>query len=224
MIIATWLLCFIAGSAFAQKVWNTNWAVGPHLSMSFPQSDFADITKTGEGLGAKVFYRIESVPYFLPRLDFTYLSFGEKRSSLFEGYASYYDYITTRTESFQLLLGPQFATKFGRVSLYFAPMFGLFNFRTLETIPIYYDPYYQSYYSYYTETTHSLTRPGWAVNGGLYFDLGLGPVIDFELKYQNISNAVQHTVNDQQVKSDVADLGISLGVVFFINKTKKRRY
>ncbi len=216
------LVFVFAASGFAQKNWNTNWAIGPHISMSFPQSEFADISRNGEGLGAKVFYRVDALPYFLPRFDVTYLSFGEKRTSIYQ--YDPYSYIETRNESFQFLLGPQFATKLGRFSLYLAPMGGLFTFRTIETIPYSYDYYYYDYGQPLSDTKSSLTRWGWALNTGFLFDLGLGPHIDFELKYQKIANAVSHTVEGQKVKSDATDFGVSVGVVFFIRETRKRRY
>ena len=81
------LLLFVFTPIMAQENWESNWAIGPHLVISFPQDDFANVSKTGEGLGAKILYKLESMPGFVPRLDFNFVSYGEKKGDPF--YADY---------------------------------------------------------------------------------------------------------------------------------------
>ena len=208
------LILFFSGSLMARpRERLSNWAIGPHMTISFPQSKFANYSKNGEGLGAKILYRWEAVPFITPRFDITYLSFGEKRTTI-PGSYSLYNIISTRNESFQLTAGAQFSQKIGRFTLYAEPMGGVFNFRTIVTID---DDYYYYYYGTpYTETKESRTKLGWGVNGGLMFDLGLGPHLDFQLSYQNIPNVVKTIVEDKTIYNDAKDFSVSLGVVFFL--------
>ncbi len=212
------ILLFVFSSmiCFAQEeeegYWQSNWALGPHLVISFPQEEFANVSKTGEGIGGKVLYRLENTPFLNPRLDFTYLSYGEQKQD--QTFSAGYYLVQTRNESFQLTVGPQFSTKIGRFTPYLAPMGGLYIYRTVVSVP-------ELYYYYgipAAETTHSLTRLGWNVNAGVMFDVGLGPLIDFSLRYQTINGAVKTTVNDVTIKSDARDFNVSIGVVFFLKQ------
>ncbi|MBN2412739.1 hypothetical protein JXQ31_13710 [candidate division KSB1 bacterium] len=207
-------ILFLSGSLTARpRERLSNWAIGPHMTISFPQSQFANYSKTGEGLGAKILYRLEAVPFITPRFDITYLSFGEKRTTI-PGSYSLYNIISTRHESFQLTVGTQLSQKIGRFTLYAEPMGGLFNFRTIVTID---DDYYYYYYGTpYSETKDSRTKLGWGVNGGLMFDLGLGPHIDLQLNYQTIPNVVKTIVEDKTIYNDAKDFSVSVGVVFFL--------
>ena len=202
------ILFLTGGVAVAQE---GNWAVGPHLMFSLPQGDFDEVSQHGEGIGGKLLYKMgESLPFLNWRLDLSYLSYGEKRNSGL----SVYDIITTRNESFQLTLGPQVSRRIGRFTAYMAALGGIYNYRTVASL----DSYYYSYYSYpYTETTESVTKLGWNVNGGFLLDIGLGPHIDVNVKYQTIPGAVKSTFDGNTTESDAEDLAISVGVVFFLN-------
>jgi len=206
---------FSAMICFAQEdegYWQSNWALGPHLVISFPQDEFANVSKTGEGIGGKLLYRLENISFLNPRADFTYLSYGEQKKD--QTFSAGYFLVQTRNESFQLTVGPQFSAKIGRFTPYLAPMGGLYIYRSVVSIP---DLYY--YYGVpATETTSSLTRFGWNINAGVMFDVGLGPLIDFSLRYQTINGAVKTKVNDVTIKSDARDFNVSIGVVFFLKQ------
>lgn len=212
--IITFLFLFSSIYCFAQEddYWQSNWALGPHLVISFPQDEFANVSKTGEGIGGKLLYKLENISFLNPRLDFTYLSYGEKKNS--QPFTSGYFLVQTRNESFQLTLGPQFSTKIGRFTPYIAPMGGLYIYRTVVSIP-------QLAYYYgipAAETTESLTRFGWNINAGVMFDVGLGPLIDFSLRYQTINGAVKTKVNNVTTTRDAKDFNVSIGVVFFLKQ------
>jgi len=212
------LIIFLSGSLMARtRERLSNWAIGPHLTISFPQSEFSNYSKNGEGLGAKVLYRLEALPFLTPRMDFTYLSFGEKRSTIEGAYSPYY-FIQTRNESFQLTVGTQLSQKLGRVTLYVEPMGGLYNFRTVVTIPD--DYYYYLYGQPYTETKNSRTKFGWGVNGGIMLDIGLGPHLDLQLNYQTIPDVVKTIEDDKTVTRDAKDFSISFGAVFFLKEKR----
>jgi hypothetical protein len=192
---------------------NDPWAIGPHLVISFPQSDFANLSKTGEGIGGKLLYRPENMPFINLRADLAYISYGEKRKSETASSGGYF-LVTTRNESFQLTAGPQLVFKGNVFIPYCAALLGIYNYSTVVSIPEYY-----YYYGYpVAETTSSLTRFGWNVNAGVMLDVGLGPLIDLSVKYQKIINAVKTRQGNETITNDADDINISIGVVFFLKK------
>jgi opacity protein-like surface antigen len=202
------LLLFICQFSSAQE---GKWAIGPHLTFSVPQAEFANVSSLGEGIGGKLFYRFESMPVLEARLDIIYLSYGEKRNrqSLAIGYFP----VTIRNESFQFTAGPQLVTNIGRFRPYFAPMGGLYVYRSVMSSP-------ELYYYYgipASETTESYTNWGWNLSAGLMFDLTIGAHIDLGFKYQRITNAVENQIGETKITSDAEDFIITLGAVFFLN-------
>lgn len=206
-------------SLFSKEYWESNWAIGPHLVISFPQDDFANVSKTGEGLGAKLLYKLSSTPNLVPRLDFAYISYGEKRGDA--NYFSYYTTVQTRNEAFQLVIGPQFQRKMGRLMPYVAAMGGLYNYRSVTSVSNAY-AYYDPYGGYgYSDTKFSLTKFGWNVNGGIKIDVNLGPFIDLNIKYQTIRDGIKNEIEGEDGEKqtfigDAKDFTFTLGVVFFL--------
>jgi hypothetical protein len=194
-------------SAMAARAQDGNWAVGPHLVLSFPQTEFANVSKTGEGLGGKVLYRFNGAPYFALRFDLAYLSYAERRNDAF--YMDAYYLVQTRNESFQLTIGPQMSGRFGKFTPYCAMMGGIYNYRSVISAQDY-------YYGYgIAETTESHTKWGWNANAGLLFDIGLGPFIDLNFKYQTIIGTLSTNVDNKSVKNP-HDISVNIGVVFFL--------
>lgn len=186
------------------------WAAGAHFIVSLPQSDFANLSKDGEGIGGKLFYRPGMSRFFALRSDLNYISYGEKRNSMQASMG--YFLVQVRNESFQLTVGPQLSLPIGRFTVYAAPMAGIYNYRTVASVPELY--YYYGYPA--AETTTSLTRWGWNVNAGLLIDIGIGPHIDIGAKYQKIAKAVKTEINDIKVEKDATDICICIGVTFFL--------
>jgi opacity protein-like surface antigen len=183
------------------------WEVGPHVLVSFPQSDFANVSSTGGGLGIKVTRPLWGLSWLGLRGDFGYVTFGsDQRSANLGGFLVL---LQTRNESFRLSVGPQVRIRVKRFQFYGAANGGVFNYRTVVSIP--------SYYTYpYTETTDSLTRLGWGVGGGLLYDLGFGPWIDIGLQYLTIRNAVSTEVSGTKISSDANEVNLTIGVMFFL--------
>ncbi len=207
-----WLVLIVTGPAVAAQP--STWSIGPHLLISFPQSEFANNTsKVGEGLGGKFMYRVPGASALNIRADLSYFSYGESRDM-----STNVGLMTTRYESFQLTAGPQFQATLGRVTPYVAPMGGIYIYRTVVSFPEYY--YYTGYPA--SETTESTTKLGWSLNLGVLVDIGLGPQIDIGFKYQRIPGAVGDTVEPEGegetlvVESDVEDVVITIGVLFFL--------
>jgi hypothetical protein len=201
------LVLILSASLFAQT---SPWAAGAHFIISLPQSDFANLSKDGEGIGGKLLYRPGMSRYFALRSDLNYISYGEKRNSMQASMG--YFLVQVRNESFQLTLGPQLSLPVGRFTAYVAPMGGLYNYRTVASVPELY--YYYGYPA--SNTTTSLTRWGWNVNGGLLIDIGIGPHIDIGAKYQKIAKAVKTEINGVKMERDATDICICIGVTFFL--------
>lgn len=186
-----------------------NWQVGPNLSFAFRNKDYANVNALGEGLGAKIIYNWQWRSWISPRLDFVYLSFGEKRSTTTGGGASGL-IIQTRNESFQLTTGLHFAKPDGAVRYYLSPMAGVYNFRAVTTLP---ELYY--YYGYPSMDTHDIQwKMGARVQGGFLFDIGLGPLIDIGFTYQRIFN-VETKIDDTVLHHDADDFMVTIGVMIF---------
>lgn len=199
------LLLFLAAIGMAQD-WN--WQVGPNLSFSFRNKDYANVNALGEGLGAKIIYNWGGHPWLSPRLDFVYLSYGENRNST--GGTTGGFIVTTRNESFQLTAGVHIARPQGAFRYYLAPLAGLFNYRAVTTVP---ELYY--YTGYQAMNTHdSQYKLGARIQGGFLFDVGLGPLIDIGFTYQRIFN-VETRIGDQLVRSNADDFMLTVGVMIF---------
>jgi hypothetical protein len=210
------LLMVLFSTAVFADSWQ--WQVGPNISFAFPNKHFANVTTTGEGLGAKITYNLKQHPWINPRIDFVYLSYGEKRSSagVDNGYGLL---IETRNESFQLSAGLHIAKPEGRLRYYLAPLGGIFNYRAVTTVP---ELYY--YYGYPVMNTHdSQYKWGARLQCGFLFDIGLGPLIDLGFTYQRIFNT-ETSINDQVIHSDAEDFMVTIGLMFFSGKTVSKEW
>jgi len=191
---------------------NEPWQIGPHAAIAFPTNDHIYGSTAGEGLGAKVIYNFPDIDYISPRIDILYLSYGEKRSSATDGTSPYPLLIKTRHESFQLTLGAQIGKSKGSIRPYVSPMGGIFNYRSVVTLP---ELYY--YYGYPAMDTR---QNQWALGvrgqAGVLFDIGLGPLIDISMTYQHIFD-VEIESGDETFNRDAADLMINLGVMLYID-------
>ena len=201
-------------SALSAEEWR--WQVGPNMSFAFPNKKFANVTTTGEGLGAKLTYNLKRHPWINPRFDFVYLSYGEKRSAAGQPGGDGL-LVETRNESFQLSAGLHIAKPDGKIRYYLAPLAGLFNYRAVTTLP---ELYY--YYGYPAMNTHdSQTRWGARIQGGFLFDVGLGPLIDVGVTYQRIFN-VRTVINQRNFYSDAEDVMVTVGLMIFSGKPKSK--
>ncbi len=201
-------LCFVLMLSAAAMAQDWSWQVGPNLSFAFRSKDYANVKTLGEGLGAKIIYNWGGNPWVSPRLDFVYLSYGEKRSTTSGAGAGLI--IQTRNESFQLTTGLHIARPTGAIRLYLAPLAGIFNYRAVTTLP---ELYY--YYGYPAmETNESQWKWAARIQGGFLFDIGLGPLIDLGFTYQRIFN-VETRIDDQVYRSDAEDFMLTIGVMIF---------
>ena len=190
------------------KDWS--WQIGPNLSFAYPFEKYANANTLGEGLGAKIIYNWGSNEWLSPRLDFIYLSYGEKRTNA-GGQGGYGLIVETRNESFQLTTGVHIAKPFGGIRYYLSPLAGIFNYRAVTTLP---ELYY--YYGYPAMDTHdSQWKWGARVQGGFLFDVGLGPLIDVGFTYQRIFNIETPLEDGSVLRGDAEDFMLTLGVMIF---------
>ncbi|HNS73659.1 MAG TPA: hypothetical protein PKI81_09655 [bacterium] len=204
-LIGVFTLCS-ALTLFGQS---ENWGVGVHLVVSLPQQGFDNLSRDGEGIGTKVYYRF--TPAFALRGDLAYLSYGERRNSEMSTNGPFL--VTRRNESFQLSLGPQFTHRIGRITPYAAALGGFYYYHTVTT----YESYYYNYYDYpYTDSSNGQSKLGWSISTGLLVDLGIGAHLDFGLKLQNIRK-VETTIEEVTTRKTGVDYVITLGAVFFRN-------
>ena len=196
------VLCGVTGLGAQTE----DWGLGMHLVVSLPQEGFDNISRDGEGIGGKAFYRLN--PYLSLRADLAYLSYGERRNSEWTT-TNAYIFVTRRYESIQLTLGPQFTYRVGRVTPYAAALGGFYHYHAVTTAEDLLG------YSYpYQDYSGSQGKWGWSAAGGLLVDLGIGAHLDFGFKLQNIGD-VETTVDKRTTRQTGVDFVITLGAVFF---------
>ena len=199
---------FVMSMPGMAKDWS--WQIGPNLSFAYPFEKYANANSLGEGLGAKVVYNWGSNAWLSPRADIVYLSYGSKRSSFGGG-----PVVETRNESFQVSAGFHVAKPKGGIRYYLSPLAGIFNYRAVMTIPESY------YYGYYTglppisDTRDSQWKWGARVQGGLLFDVGLGPLIDIGFTYQRIFNVETMLEDGTSYRGDAEDVMLTVGLMIF---------
>ena len=84
-----------------------------------------------------------------------------------------------------------------------------YNYRTVSS--------FQDYYGYYgfADTKDSNSRYGWVLAMGTSFDIGLGPFIDFGVKYHRRSSDI-YTNSGAVIGND--EISVNIGVLFRLNK------
>ncbi|HNW59166.1 MAG TPA: outer membrane beta-barrel protein [bacterium] len=204
------LFLFLWSGMAGAQMQSEKWGLGAHLLVSLPQQGFDNLSRDGEGIGGKAFYRL--TPHFALRSDLGYLSYGERRNS--EMSSNGYYFVTRRNESFQISLGPQLTYAISRVTPYLAALGGFYYYHTVTS----YEDYYSYYYDYYpySNSSNGQSKLGWNLSTGVLIDLGIGVNLDFGFKLQNIPKVV--TVQEKvSTKETGIDYMVSLGAVFFRN-------
>ena len=182
---------------------------GGGVLVSVPMGHFADVSKTGVGLGGKILYQFDNTPWLNIRTDLGYLSYESTQKPVIAGGYVYSQ--TTRSEGFHIAVGPQVTYGEGAIRAYAAATAGLYLYQTVISYPEL--AYYYGYVA--TETRDSNTCLGGTVGGGIMFDIGLGPLIDIGVRYGYIKNGAVEKIEDRKIKSNAQELTISIGVIFF---------
>jgi len=205
-------LCFMVFTGIPGIVLS-QWEVGPHLVISVPRSDFANVSAVVGGFGVKGIYNLAG-PLGL-RGDFAFISHGRELGTVQDSRGQNF-IAETRNESFRLTAGPQFSTKGRKLRLYGGAQAGFFFFRTNINVTTTFQIFQDS------STDAGL---GWNAGGGIQYDMGLGPWIDIAFEYQTIYNLTTETEvieNGETVtlKQDFTanEYTIKAGIIFFLGR------
>lgn len=189
------------------------WSVAPHIVVSLPQSDFANVSGTGGGIGIKGVYRFPSLGGLSLRSDFGFISYGSQFESVNIGGQSIP--ARTRNESFRLTFGPEFSFGTSNIRLFGSAMGGFYFYRTSITVTTIFGPS-----SIGSENNEA--KLGWNLGGGIQYDIGLGPWLEIAVEYHTIKNvsapAEAQAGGDKidTINIDAKDFTLKIGVVFFI--------
>lgn len=182
--------------------------LGANLLVSLPQEDFANVSETGGGFGAKFLFSPPLVPTIAVRSDFAVVLYGSETHT--EEVAGFEMDVRTRNESIQFTVGPQFQSPVGPVRFYGSPMAGLYNYRTVVEIEG----------TNKSRTESSTTKFGWNFSGGMLVKVFHHPLrrfsldIDLEGKYHTIKGAIETEIDGVVEKTDANDVTLHVGVLF----------
>ncbi len=201
------VLC--AGLLAPSTSWSARHDFGLNFSLDLPQSDFANVSGTGAGVGLK-YLRSMAGPHLRFRGDFEILFFGEEEHAGVIGGQTWS--VVTRHESMRLLAGLELTSSPARRwRVYTAPMAGLYYFRSIDRIR----------YTYYSETSSSETHFGWKVDTGFTLTRFRRPhrprglELDFGVSYGTVTDAVKMSrPNDVVIKADANEVIVHVGVVW----------
>ncbi len=201
IIIAFLLLIISPGFIQAQ------WSVAPHVVISIPNADFANVSGTGGGFGIKAIRDFRSMHGIGLRGDFAFISHGKDFGTV-GGYIS-----EIRHQSFRLTFGPQYSLGTRKFKVHAEVSGGFYIFRTNEDI--------QTNFGFFQDSSGDAAL-GWNFGGGFQYDIGLGPWLDVALEYQTIYNIPQIVgIDEATLKSITTDITaheitLKIGVIFFL--------
>ncbi len=203
LVIALGLWALAPDGARAQ------WSVGPHILVSFPNSDFANVSETGGGFGIKVARKMKSLGGVGLRGDFAFLSYGRDLTTV--NFGGIPILAEVRNDAFRLTFGPQFIFGTRNFKAHVGALGGFYFFRTNINLD-----------QFNTVSSENDAALGWNAGGGLMYDIGIGPWLDVSVEYQTIYNIPapeENQVNpDEVVKRDITahEITLKIGVTFFL--------
>ncbi len=185
------------------------WSVGPHIIVSIPQRDFANVSDAGGGFGIKGIYRFLSLHGLGLRADFAFISYGSEFRSVKIG--GFTEPARTENQSYRLTFGPDFSFGTGSFKIQLYGMGGFYFYQT--------NVIFTSGFSVFSDSRDNIAELGWGFGGGIQYDIGLGPWLDLAVEYNTINNIPgppDENNEDQRVDIDAKDITLKIGVVFFI--------
>lgn len=200
-------LCFTLFLAIPGMV-QSQWEVGPHLIISIPRSDFANVSDAGGGFGIKGLYEVAG-PFRL-RGDFAFLSHGRE----FRPVQGFVFPAEIRNESYRLIAGPQFSTDGRKLRVFAGAQAGFYFFRTNINIT--------DNFTFAIQDSRTDAGLGWNIGGGIQYDIGLGPWLDIAFEYQTIYNLDTEFEDDEgntfKESFTANEYTINIGVIFFLGR------
>ncbi len=206
------LVCAIIALAHGAQA---QWSVGPHIVISIPSSDFANVSDVGGGFGLKVVRKLNTLSGIGLRGDFAFMSYGRDFDTVRDAAGNAF-IAEVRNESFRLTFGPQYTLGKGSLRFHAGALGGFYFYRTNVNI--------DTGFGFVSGSRDEEAAVGWNVNGGLMFDIGLGPWLDLAVEYQTIYNipAPEQNPNNpgEIIKRDITahELTVKVGVTFFLGR------
>ena len=206
------LLAAVGLWAMAPDQLHAQWTVGPHILISFPNSDFANVTKTGGGFGIKVARNLSPVGGLGLRGDFAFLSYGRDYTTVQSTVGPLF--AQKRYQGLRLTFGPQYEIGTRNFKAHAEALGGFFLFRTDISI--------DTGLQVFTTSSDNEAALGWNVGGGFMYDIGLGPWLDVALEYQSIYNVPAPQADPSNpgatIKRDITahEITLKVGVIFFL--------
>lgn len=206
-LFVVFVVIFLPALIYAQ------WSVAPHIVVSFPQSDFANVSGTGGGIGLKGVYRFPALGGLSLRSDFGFISYGSQFESVNIG--GQLVPAETRNESFRLTFGPEFSFGTSKIRLFGSAMGGFYFYRTSITVSTIFGPSAIG-------SEDNAAELGWNLGGGIQYNIGLGPWLEVAVEYHTIKNVSAPAGTQtgggkiETIDIDANDFTLKLGVVFFI--------
>lgn len=207
------LVCTIVFFYFPNQG-EAQWSAAPQVVISIPNSDFANVSGTGGGFGIKAVRDFSRRGGFGLRGDFAFLSHGKDFTQVNTLSGSFIAEI--RFQSFRLTFGPQYSFGSRSFRVYGGVLGGFYIFRTNTNI--------NTSLGFFQDSTGDAAL-GWNLGGGVQYDIGLGPWLDFSFEYQTIYNiTTEFQVRDSQgnvvgtEKQDITanEFTIKVGIIFFL--------
>ncbi len=213
------LFCFLSVPAAS----DAQWAVSPHVVISIPSNDFANVDQTGGGFGVKVIRQTTALSGALGlRGDFAFLTYGKKTTLVRDALTLNVIPIESRNEGFRLTFGPQYSIGGRGLKFQLGANGGLYFYRTNITAR-FFNPV-AGRRDFLSNSEGNNWALGWNIEGGLQYDIGLGPWLDLALEYQTIHNLPEsvedNTVEDAPPVPDITahEFTIKIGVIFFLGR------
>lgn len=213
------ILFFVGLAIFVLPVLlQAQWAISPHVVISVPRNDFANVDETGGGFGLKAVYSPGWLDKKLGiRGDFAFITFGTKRSGFIDSFGRIQP-IEFRNEGFRLTFGPEYRIGPRHWKFYAGLNGGLYFFRT--NITTQFVDIGGSFRSISDSEGNNFAL-GWNIDTGVQFDIGLGPWIDISFEYQTIYDLPESLADDAEVDVAIPNITaneytIKFGVIFFL--------
>lgn len=208
------LLIAVGLVASAPNLARAQWSVGPHILVSFPNSDFANVAQTGGGFGIKVARKMRSLGGVGLRGDFAFLSYGRDVTTVPTNFGVFLGEV--RNNAFRLTFGPEYVFGTRNFKANIGVLGGFYFFRTDINIT-------DGFSQFTTISSDNDAAVGWSAGGGFMYDIGLGPWLDVAVEYQSIYNVPSPQVDPNNpegdpIKRDITahEITLKIGVIFFL--------
>jgi len=198
----------------------SQWQVGPHIVISIPENEFANVGETGGGFGIKAVRQTSLLSDALGiRGDFAFLTFGDETTFILDPLSGGFIPLDVRNEGFRLTFGPQLSFGGRSFKVYVGANGGFYFFR--KNISTQFTTFAGTqFFQDFEDNNFAL---GWNVGGGIQYDIGLGPLLDLSFEFQTMHNLPETVEREENLDASIPDITaheftIKAGVTFFLGR------